>query len=78
LGKSFRETRNGDPIESRLARRVDLVSGRFALVEKSREFTLVPWLPVLEKLLGNQIAGIACADGINWRFGRGRPGPEIS
>ncbi|WP_034161436.1 relaxase/mobilization nuclease RlxS [Sphingomonas sp. ERG5] len=78
LGKSFRETHSGDPIDGRLVRRIDLVSGRFALVEKSREFTLVPWRSVLERQLGNQVAGIACADGINWRFGRGRAGPEIS
>jgi type IV secretory pathway VirD2 relaxase len=78
LGKRFAEVRDGDRIEGRLARRVDLISGRFALVEKSREFTLVPWRPTLEKQLGNQVAGIMRTDGINWRFGRSRSGPEIS
>lgn len=38
LGKSFVETCMGEPIEGRLVRRVDLASGQFALVEKSREF----------------------------------------
>lgn len=78
LGKPFVEARTGDAIEGRLARRIDLLSGRFALVEKSREFTLVPWTPVLEKQIGKQVGGIMRADGINWRFGRGRGGPEIS
>lgn len=78
LGKPFAETRTGDAIEGKLARRIDLVSGRFALVEKSREFTLVPWTPVLEKQIGKQVGGIMRTDGINWRFGRGRGGPEIS
>lgn len=77
LGNTFVETRAGDAIEGRLVRYVDLVSGRFALVEKSREFTLVPWRPVLERQLGNQVGGIMRADGVNWRFGRGRAGPEI-
>jgi hypothetical protein len=78
LGKSFRETHHGDPIEGRLVRRVDLVSGRFALVEKSREFTLVPWRPVLENQIDKGVSGIMRADGVSWRFGRGRVGPEIS
>ncbi|WP_066810223.1 relaxase/mobilization nuclease RlxS [Sphingomonas asaccharolytica] len=78
LGKSFAEANSGDRIEGRLARRVDLISGRFALVERSREFALVPWRPALEKQLGNEVAGIMRTDGINWRFGRSRSGPEIS
>jgi Protein of unknown function (DUF3363) len=78
LGKPFAETQTGDAIEGWLARRIDLVSGKFALVEKSREFTLVPWTPVLEKQIGIQVGGIMRADGINWRFGRGRGGSEIS
>ena len=55
-----------------------MLSGRFALVEKSREFTLVPWRPVLERQLGKQAGGIMRTDGISWRIGRGRSGPEIS
>lgn len=78
LGKPFAETRTGDAIEGTLARRIDLVSGKVALVEKSREFTLVPWTPVLKKQVGKQVGGLMRADGINWRFGRGRGGPEIS
>jgi hypothetical protein len=78
LGKTFAEARTGDRIEGRLARKVDLISGKFALVEKSREFTLVPWRPALEKQLDNQVGGIMRADGINWRFARDRAGPEIS
>jgi type IV secretory pathway VirD2 relaxase len=78
LGKPFAEVQSGSVIKGRLLRSVDLASGRFALVEKSREFTLVPWRPVLEKQLGKQVVGVMRADGINWRFGRGRGGPEIS
>src|SRR3546814_10321483 len=52
LGKPFVEARAGEAIEGRLVRRMDLASGRFALVEKSREFTLVPWKPGLERQLG--------------------------
>ena len=78
LGKPFVEAKIGTQIEGKIARRVDLASGRFALVEKSREFTLVPWRTALEKQIGKQASGIMRADGINWRFGRSRAGPEIS
>jgi hypothetical protein len=77
LGKTFSEIRTGDTIEGRLTRKLDLVSGRFAVVEKAREFTLAPWRPALEKQIGNQVGGVMRGDGVNWRFGRGRSGPNV-
>lgn len=78
IGKPFVEARIGERIEGTITRRIDLASGRFAMVEKSREFTLVPWRPVLENQLGKAGSGIMRADGVSWRFGRGRSGPEIT
>src|SRR3546814_1881979 len=43
LGKKFEPPRTGERIEGVIARRVDLESGPHALVERSRDFTLVPW-----------------------------------
>ena len=77
MGKPFVEMRAGEAIEGRLLRRVDLASGRFALVEKSREFTLVPWRPVLDRQMGRPVAGIMRTDGVSWSFGRGRTVPQI-
>jgi len=78
LGKRFVEPVPGARVDGRLVRAVELASGRFALVERSREFTLVPWRPVLERQLGKPVAGIVRADGINWKFGKRREGPQIS
>jgi type IV secretory pathway VirD2 relaxase len=78
LGKEFAEARHGDLIEGSVARRVEGISGSYALIEKSREFTLVPWRPVLEKQIGQEAGGIMRENGISWQFGRGRAGPEIS
>ena len=78
LGKDFVEAKPGTWIEGRVARRIDMASGRFALIEKSREFTLVPWRQVLEKQIGKQASGLMRESGISWTFGRGRSGPEIS
>jgi type IV secretory pathway VirD2 relaxase len=78
LGKTFADAKVGARIEGEIVRRIDMSSGYFALMEKSREFTLVPWHSALEKQIGKQASGIMRADGINWRFGRSRAGPEIS
>jgi len=78
LGLSFTEPRPGERIEGRLARAVDLDSGKYALVERSRDFTLVPWRPVLEPRVGQAVSGVMREGGINWSFGRQRGGPGIS
>lgn len=75
LGKAYSPARPGDRIEGVLARRVDLESGSQALVERSKDLTLVPWRDVLERRVGKTAAGIMRPDGINWRFDRGRSGP---
>jgi hypothetical protein len=78
FGKPYAEARTGIAIEGRLMRRIDLTSGPFAVIENQREFTLVPWRPVLERQLGQTVSGVMRTDGIGWRFGRGRGGPQIS
>lgn len=78
LGIPFVEAKLGQRIEGVVKRPVDLASGRFALIEKSREFTLVPWRPVLERQIGKNVSGIMRGDGVNWTVGRGRNGPSIT
>ena len=78
LGLSFVPAESGERIEGLLRRRVDLASGRFALVENGREFTLVPWRPVLEAHIGKEVSGMARKYGVSWSIGRGRSGPEIA
>lgn len=77
-GKRFSETKSGDPVEGKLARRIDAAGGRYALVEKAKEFTLVPWKPVIERHVGKDVAGMMREHGVNWRIGRDRGGPTIT
>ncbi|HVA14045.1 MAG TPA: relaxase/mobilization nuclease RlxS [Stellaceae bacterium] len=77
LGLSYAEAQPGDRIAGVYRRRLDLASGRFALIEKSREFTLVPWRPVLERNLGKQVSGVAHGESISWTLGRQRNGPSV-
>jgi type IV secretory pathway VirD2 relaxase len=78
LGLAYSEAKAGDHIEGVYRRSVDLVSGRFAVIEQSRDFTLVPWRSVLERSLGKSVSGIARENTISWSLGRQRSGPEIS
>jgi len=78
LDLPFTEASIGARIDGVLRRSIDLTSGRFALVERSRDFSLVPWKPVLEPHVGKSVSGIVRGDGVNWTIGRGRSGPSIS
>jgi type IV secretory pathway VirD2 relaxase len=71
------ESEPGMHIAGRLDRRLDLASGRFALIAGSRSFTLVPWRDELARHQGRDIQVRPGAGGISWSIGRGRSGPEI-
>lgn len=78
LGLDYVETKSGERIEGIYRRSLDLASGRFAIIEKSREFTLVPWRPVLERSPGKQVSGFVRGETISWTLGRQRSGPSVS
>jgi hypothetical protein len=77
LGLRYTETKSGERIEGTYKDAVELASGKFAVIEKSREFTLVPWRPILERNLGQSVSGIMRDDTISWTLGRQRSGPSI-
>lgn len=73
LGKAFSPLTEGERIEGRYVRPVDLPSGRFALIEKSKEFTLAPWREALERRRGLEISGTIVRGRVSWDFaGRAR------
>lgn len=76
LGLAFAPRESGN-LEGRLARRIDLASGRFAVVTRARDFSLVPWREGMEHRLGRELTFSARGGQVSWRLARGRPGPEI-
>lgn len=72
LGLAYSETPIQGRIEGTYCRSLNLISGKFAIIEKGRTFTLVPWRPVLERNLGKAVSGHARGDDISWTIGRGR------
>ena len=58
-------------------RSVMLASGRYAMLDDGMGFSLVPWKPVIEQRLGQQIAATVHGGGVSWEVGRQRR-PAIS
>lgn len=78
MGLTYREARPGSPVEGVYRRRLDLVSGPYAVIAGDRDFQLVPWRPVLERSLGQPVSGIMRVESVSWTIGRQRGGPSIS
>jgi type IV secretory pathway VirD2 relaxase len=72
LHKPYGERMQGERIDGVYRQSVNLASGKFALIEKSREFTLVPWRPALENFVGRKVSGIPRGSTIDWTIGRSR------
>jgi type IV secretory pathway VirD2 relaxase len=73
LGSRFAEATTGERIEGICSRAVPVGDKKFALIQMSQEFTLVPWRPVLERQVGREVSGIVRDSGtISWTIGRSR------
>jgi len=47
-----------------------LASGRYAMLDDGMGFSLVPWKPVIEQRLGQQISAMVRGSGVSWDIGR--------
>lgn len=49
-----------------------LASGRYAMLDDGMGFNLMPWKPVIEQRLGQQIAATVRDGGVSWEIGKQR------
>ncbi|HEF5875675.1 TPA: relaxase/mobilization nuclease and DUF3363 domain-containing protein [Burkholderia cenocepacia] len=68
----FRAASDGETVSGKFTGTVQLSSGKFAVVEQSHEFTLVPWRPVIDRQLGREVSGVVQGGSISWQMGRQR------
>ncbi|MEJ5030227.1 relaxase/mobilization nuclease and DUF3363 domain-containing protein [Comamonas sp. MYb69] len=68
-GLEHRPLAEGQRVAGVYRRSVMLASGRFAMLDDGMGFSLVPWRPVIERLLGQQIAVIVRGGGVSWGVG---------
>ncbi|QHO79362.1 conjugal transfer protein TraI [Bradyrhizobium sp. CCBAU 051011] len=68
-GLGYSEIKSGDRLTGTYRRTLTLNSGRFALIERAHDFSLVPWRPVLERAKGQVVTGAVGGEGISWTIG---------
>ncbi|HGM4255603.1 TPA: DUF3363 domain-containing protein [Pseudomonas aeruginosa] len=75
-GLEHRPVADGQRVAGIYRRSVMLASGRYAMLDDGMGFSLVPWRPVIEKRLGQQLAATVRGGGVSWEIGRQR-GPTV-
>ena len=71
-GLAHRPAEEGQSVSGVYRRSLQLVSGRFAMLDDGVGFTLVPWRPVIEQRLGQQLAAVVRGGFVSWDIGRSR------
>jgi type IV secretory pathway VirD2 relaxase len=69
LGLPHNAPIEGEQVSGTFKQSVTLVSGKYAIIQKAQEFTLVPWRSDMEPMRGKEITGTASAHGIQWECG---------
>lgn len=75
-GLDHRSVADGQRVAGIYRRSVMLASGRYAMLDDGMGFSLVPWRPVIEQRLGQQLVATVRGGGVSWEIGRQR-GPAI-
>ncbi|MEN2470713.1 relaxase/mobilization nuclease and DUF3363 domain-containing protein [Burkholderia sp. GS2Y] len=75
-GLEHRPAADGQRLVGIYRRSVMLASGRYAMLDNGMGFSLVPWKPVIEQRLGQQLAATVRRGGVSWEVGRQR-GPSV-
>ncbi|WP_459203664.1 relaxase/mobilization nuclease domain-containing protein [Ralstonia pseudosolanacearum] len=71
-GLEHRPITDGQRVAGVYRRSVMLASGRFAMLDDGMGFSLVPWKPVIEQRLGQQLVATVRGAGVSWEVGRQR------
>jgi type IV secretory pathway VirD2 relaxase len=71
-GLTHRPVADGGRVTGTYRRDVQLASGRFAMLDDGMGFSLVPWRPVVEQRLGQQVSAIVRGSSVTWELGRQR------
>ena len=72
IGLAHRPVTDGQRVAGIYRRSLMLASGRYAMLDDGMGFSLVPWKPVIEQRLGQQLAATVSGGGVAWEIGRQR------
>lgn len=71
-GLPYRPAADGERVSGTYCRSVQLASGRFAMLDDGLGFSLVPWKPVIEQRLRQNLTAIVRGRGVTWELSRSR------
>jgi len=71
-GRSYRRLKDGERASGTYRRSIQLASGRFAMLDDGVGFALLPWRPVIEQHLGQQVSAVSRGQSVTWQLGRQR------
>jgi hypothetical protein len=72
LRRPFAAPEDGERVEGRYVRAEHSGLGKLAVIERARDFTLVPWREALERRRGQLVSGVLKGESISWDFTRRR------
>ena len=72
MGKPYAANSGSGRISGVYREAVQRASGKYAVIEKSKEFTLVPWRKTMDRNLGKSISGVMKGQTISWTISKGR------
>jgi len=71
LGKAYNPAPQSGRISGTYREAIFRPSGKYAVVEKSKEFSLVPWRETMDRNLGKSISGVIKGQTISWTLTKG-------
>jgi len=77
IGKDYVSAPDNGRISGTYREAIVRPSGKYAVIEKSKDFTLVPWRETMDRNLGKSISGAVKGQTISWTLNRTR-GQSIS
>lgn len=77
FGKPYKAAPESGRISGIYREAIQRPSGKYTVIEKSKEFTLVPWRDTMDRNLGKSISGVVKGQTISWTLTKAR-GQSIS
>ncbi len=72
LGKTYSGLSQSGRIAGTYREAITRPSGKYAIIERAKDFSLVPWRDVLERNRGKSVSGIMRGNTISWTLNKGR------
>ncbi len=71
MGKAYSPAPHSGQLSGTYRQAIVRPGGKYAVIEKSKEFTLVPWRETMDRNLGKSISGVIKGQTISWTLTKG-------